>query len=106
MVILPRGQPRGGSGTSRGFAIEDKGTDHSVSGQVDGDGHDSVGVSVFPQHGTSLKELMISADAALYEAKRGGRERVASSQVVEEAATPAAANRGVGVSGEQSLCAA
>lgn len=30
----------------------------------------SVGVAVFPQHGTSPKELMAAADAALYEAKR------------------------------------
>jgi len=37
----------------------------------------SVGVASFPQHGMSPKELMAAADAALYEAKRGGRDRVA-----------------------------
>ena len=49
----------------------------------------SVGVAEFPQHGMSPKELMASADAALYEAKRGGRDRVvvASSQTVEQTAT-------------------
>jgi len=36
----------------------------------------SVGVGAFPQHGTSPKELMASADAALYEAKRLGRDQV------------------------------
>ena len=36
----------------------------------------SVGVAVFPEHGMSPKELMAAADAALYEAKRGGRDRV------------------------------
>ena len=49
----------------------------------------SLGVAEFPQHGMSPKELMASADAALYEAKRGGRDRVvvASSQTVEQTAT-------------------
>jgi len=52
----------------------------------------SVGVAVFPEHGMSSKELMAAADAALYEAKRGGRDRVAValSKGVEEVAMPAA----------------
>lgn len=37
----------------------------------------SIGVASFPQHGVSPKELMAAADAALYEAKRGGRDQVA-----------------------------
>lgn len=37
----------------------------------------SVGVAAFPEHGTSPKELMAAADAALYQAKRGGRDQVA-----------------------------
>jgi diguanylate cyclase (GGDEF)-like protein/PAS domain S-box-containing protein len=37
----------------------------------------SVGVATFPEHGLSPKELMAAADAALYEAKRGGRDQVA-----------------------------
>ena len=36
----------------------------------------SIGVAVFPEHGMSPKELMAAADAALYEAKRGGRDQV------------------------------
>jgi diguanylate cyclase (GGDEF)-like protein/PAS domain S-box-containing protein len=57
----------------------------------------SVGVAAFPQHGVSLKELMAAADAALYEAKRGGRDQVAvaaSKSVVETttAATEVAAS--------------
>ncbi|MGA8619155.1 MAG: hypothetical protein WB660_11640 [Candidatus Sulfotelmatobacter sp.] len=41
---------------------------------------------MFPQHGKSPKELMAAADAALYEAKRGGRDQVvvASSKAIEE----------------------
>jgi diguanylate cyclase (GGDEF)-like protein len=36
----------------------------------------SLGVAAFPEHGMSPQELMAAADAALYEAKRGGRDRV------------------------------
>lgn len=52
----------------------------------------SVGVAALPQHGKSPKELMAAADAALYEAKRGGRDRVvtALSPVLEEATIQAA----------------
>jgi diguanylate cyclase (GGDEF)-like protein len=52
----------------------------------------SVGVAAFPAHGTSPKELMAAADAALYEAKRGGRDQVvvASAPVIDPAAIPGA----------------
>jgi diguanylate cyclase (GGDEF)-like protein/PAS domain S-box-containing protein len=52
----------------------------------------SVGVAVFPEHGLSPKELMAAADVALYEAKRGGRDKVvvASLPAVEEVAMPGA----------------
>ncbi|MFZ0817019.1 MAG: diguanylate cyclase [Candidatus Sulfotelmatobacter sp.] len=48
----------------------------------------SVGVSVFPEHGASPKELMAAADAALYEAKRNGRDQIAIASLkgVEDAA--------------------
>ena len=36
----------------------------------------SVGVSAFPAHGSSADLLIRAADAALYEAKRSGRNRV------------------------------
>jgi diguanylate cyclase (GGDEF)-like protein/PAS domain S-box-containing protein len=36
----------------------------------------SVGVAALPDHGTSEKELLQAADAALYRAKREGRDRV------------------------------
>jgi diguanylate cyclase (GGDEF)-like protein/PAS domain S-box-containing protein len=52
----------------------------------------SVGVAAFPEHGRSPKELMAAADAALYQAKRGGRDRVvvASAPVMEEPTIPGA----------------
>lgn len=46
----------------------------------------SVGVAALPDHGTSPKELLEAADAALYRAKREGRDRVVM------AGPPAAAN--------------
>jgi len=51
----------------------------------------SVGVAAFPEHGTSPKELMAAADAALYEAKRGGRDQVvvAAAKAAEEVASTA-----------------
>lgn len=36
----------------------------------------SIGAAVFPQHGESPEALIMSADAALYEAKHAGRDRV------------------------------
>jgi len=36
----------------------------------------SVGVSAYPEHGSSGKELLAAADAAMYRAKAGGRDRV------------------------------
>ncbi len=52
----------------------------------------SVGVAAFPAHGTSPKELMAAADAALYEAKRGGRDQVvmAAVKAIELEQLPAA----------------
>jgi diguanylate cyclase (GGDEF)-like protein len=51
----------------------------------------SVGVAALPQHGTSPKELLDAADAALYHAKTEGRDRVvvADAPTVIEAQLPA-----------------
>ncbi len=45
----------------------------------------SLGVAVFPQHGTSADMLIRAADQALYQAKRTGRDRVV---VAEETISP------------------
>ena len=53
----------------------------------------SVGVAALPMHGTSPKELLDAADAALYRAKREGRDRVvdADPPVATDAEPPAVA---------------
>jgi diguanylate cyclase (GGDEF)-like protein len=38
----------------------------------------SVGVATYPKHGMTAESLVLSADQALYAAKRGGRNRVCS----------------------------
>jgi diguanylate cyclase (GGDEF)-like protein len=48
----------------------------------------SIGVAVFPWHGDTAEAVTASADAALYEAKRGGRNQVV---VAPGAGPPAAA---------------
>lgn len=45
----------------------------------------SVGLVTYPEDGTTADALITSADAALYEAKRGGRNRVAAAAVVRAA---------------------
>jgi diguanylate cyclase (GGDEF)-like protein/PAS domain S-box-containing protein len=57
----------------------------------------SVGVAVFPEHGSSPKELMAAADGALYEAKRNGRDQIAIASLrgVEDAAAMQSAEKSV-----------
>lgn len=51
----------------------------------------SVGVAALPEHGTSPKELLEAADAALYRAKREGRDRVIGADLKTGAELPAKA---------------
>lgn len=44
----------------------------------------SLGVAAFPQHGSTPTDLLAVADAALYQAKAGGRNRVVVSQGAED----------------------
>ena len=57
----------------------------------------SVGVSALPDHGTSRSALLEAADAALYRAKREGRDRVVATDPIE-ATEPSPLAIGTGVS--------
>jgi len=48
----------------------------------------SIGVAELPEHGTTPKELLAAADAALYRAKRGGRDRVEAADPPSAAEAP------------------
>jgi diguanylate cyclase (GGDEF)-like protein len=50
----------------------------------------SVGVATMPDNAHDAERLLAAADAALYEAKRTGRDRVAASTRIGESASPAA----------------
>jgi diguanylate cyclase (GGDEF)-like protein/PAS domain S-box-containing protein len=50
----------------------------------------SVGVAALPEHGSSPKELLEAADAALYRAKRDGRDRVAAAELPQDREVQAA----------------
>jgi diguanylate cyclase (GGDEF)-like protein len=49
----------------------------------------SVGVAALPEHGVAPQQLLDAADAALYRAKREGRDRVVDADAVAAAAEPA-----------------
>jgi diguanylate cyclase (GGDEF)-like protein len=57
----------------------------------------SAGVSIYPDHGENTEMLMKSADAALYEAKRAGRNAY---RIAERTELPEAASKGAGIGRE------
>ena len=47
----------------------------------------SIGLAEFPRHGTTFEQVIHAADAALYEAKRAGRNQIIAATEVEPSAT-------------------
>jgi diguanylate cyclase (GGDEF)-like protein len=48
----------------------------------------SIGVALYPRHGDTLEALLQAADAAVYEAKEGGRNQVRFAPAAMPASTP------------------
>jgi diguanylate cyclase (GGDEF)-like protein/PAS domain S-box-containing protein len=96
VVILPAADLK--ATQARGERIRSKLREQAVlhQGQSLGMITVSVGVAALPQHGTSPKDLLEAADAALYRAKREGRDRVAVAEV-PPAEAAAAAVGGAGI---------
>jgi diguanylate cyclase (GGDEF)-like protein len=46
----------------------------------------SVGIAAYPVNGSSPSQLIANADAALYQAKRGGRDKIVLAQAVDSEA--------------------
>jgi diguanylate cyclase (GGDEF)-like protein/PAS domain S-box-containing protein len=77
VVILPTAGLDGARARAERLRSRMRELNIMYQGKSLGTGTFSVGVAAFPEHGTSPKDLMAAADAALYEAKRGGRNQVA-----------------------------
>jgi len=90
VVILPAADLK--ATQARGERIRSKLREQAVlhQGQSLGMITVSVGVAVLPQHGTTPKDLLEAADAALYRAKREGRDRVVVAEVPPAEAAAAA----------------
>jgi diguanylate cyclase (GGDEF)-like protein/PAS domain S-box-containing protein len=75
VVILPTADQDGARGRGERFRAKLRDLTIMHHGKSLGMITCSIGVAAFPQHGMSPRELMAAADAALYEAKRGGAIR-------------------------------
>jgi diguanylate cyclase (GGDEF)-like protein/PAS domain S-box-containing protein len=94
VVILPAADLK--ATQARGERIRSKLREQAVlhQGQSLGMITVSMGVAVLPQHGTTPKDLLEAADAALYRAKREGRDRVVVAEVPPTEAAAAAVGAG------------
>ncbi len=76
VVILPTASPEAACARAERLRLKMKDLTVMHQGRSMGMLTVSIGVAAFPDHGLSPRELMAAADAALYEAKRAGRDQV------------------------------
>ncbi len=86
VVILPTANLQAAQGRAENLRLRMRQLTILYQGKPMGMITISAGVAVFPDHGGSPQEVIAAADAALYEAKRNGRDQVviASTQAGEE----------------------
>jgi diguanylate cyclase (GGDEF)-like protein/PAS domain S-box-containing protein len=96
VIVLPTANAQASQARAERLRLKIKELTVTYQGRSMGMVTISVGVAVFPEHGNSPKDLMAAADAALYEAKRGGRDQVAvaARKALEEPMMPHAAKSG------------
>jgi diguanylate cyclase (GGDEF)-like protein/PAS domain S-box-containing protein len=80
VLILPEASLELARGRAEALRAEVKGLHVVHHGAVIGPITMSAGVAVFPEHGKTTPILLQAADAALYRAKGGGRDRVIAAQ--------------------------
>lgn len=74
LIMLPEGDPEGAMEAAE--RIRNRVMAETYDGNAQGGITVSIGVAGFPEHGDTPESIIASADAALYEAKRSGRNRV------------------------------
>jgi diguanylate cyclase (GGDEF)-like protein len=74
LIMLPEADPEGAMEAAE--RIRNRVMAETCDGNAQGGITVSIGVAGFPEHGDTPESIIASADAALYEAKRSGRNRV------------------------------
>jgi diguanylate cyclase (GGDEF)-like protein len=86
VLVLPDASLDGAAGRAEQLRVAVKQMRVAHNGLTLGPITVSIGVAVFPEHGANGEALLKAADAALYEAKREGRDRVSVAKHVEHPA--------------------
>jgi diguanylate cyclase (GGDEF)-like protein/PAS domain S-box-containing protein len=82
VMILPGSKAEGAQSRAERLRMQIKEMNVIHEGREVGTITISVGVAAFPTHGLSIKDLLVAADTALYQAKKGGRDRVVAAEVM------------------------